>query len=336
MSELIKLIMLLLVPLILPAILLVSVFWSDLGFCSAVRRVFVLNPDSGLIHQGLLWLGVVIPVAYFFALGFVAWDGYELSVSQAGFATFVKISTLPLSILALSLPLTVLVARFHGTEQAARQIDLTKLKNNMDAFYSHRKEFFEYFELIDDTDYFGTFTVPFRLNPKIHRILFIGSPEKGMPTINNQEFEDLDTIISSARNEIHQLINSNHPPSVSRYDWYMLNTCVTIHHLLMRLGLTDLTDRLSERSVLVEEMVNSSKEQYLSVGNSTDDLVAAYRYINDVFDYISDFSGYTRKETPDTESYLNTGGKFRKISDPGIVEQIHNEDINAEKVLKIA
>ncbi|MEZ9964380.1 hypothetical protein AB4390_00895, partial [Vibrio splendidus] len=116
---------------------------------------FKLDAKNGLLNQGLLWLAILLPISYFFVFGFIAWEGYTIEISSKGLIKFFEISKIPLTFISLALPLTILVARFHSTEQTATQIAITSHKNNLDSFYAHRKEMFSYFSQLEETDYFG-------------------------------------------------------------------------------------------------------------------------------------------------------------------------------------
>jgi hypothetical protein len=114
--------MMVLLPAIVPA-LLFALFQEKDTFANKVIRVVTLDPLNGLLHQRLFWLCIVVPLSYFIIFGCIAWNGYSIILSTEGLATFLSISTLPLGLLSISLPLTVIVASFHSTQQTARQIE---------------------------------------------------------------------------------------------------------------------------------------------------------------------------------------------------------------------
>ncbi|ENM6580644.1 TPA: hypothetical protein ACPKAL_003244 [Vibrio alginolyticus] len=103
-----------------------------LGLSFVFHLIFALITGSGLKHiqlseeelakQPLFWLSLELPFLYFLSTGYFAWEGYTLNISASGFNTFIKISTLPVGILGLSIPLAVLVSRLHSTKQTASQL----------------------------------------------------------------------------------------------------------------------------------------------------------------------------------------------------------------------
>jgi hypothetical protein len=290
------------------------------------RDSFKLHPEKGLLKQGLLWLSILLPISYFLVFGVIAWNGYEIDISSNGLTKFFSISAIPLTFLSLALPLTVLVSRFHSTEQTARQISITTHKNNLDAFYSHRSELFSYFDRLQEVDYFGAFEGRFKIHPRVHKVFFLGSPRSGVPEINTEMFNSIESSLASARWGIDAVLRNKTPNDV--FSSYLLNTCVTIHYLSRCLGLPEIYNELADRSVLLEvEAKGKGKEKYLTVGTTTDDLVAAYRYANDYFKNLCDFAGHPKKETDDKYKYIETGGKFRTMNVPGIVEQLHANEI---------
>jgi hypothetical protein len=57
-----------------------------------------------------------------------------------GFNKFLEISKLPLWLLAIAAPFSVVVARAHGTAQTAYQINELEIKNNQENYYRHRDD----------------------------------------------------------------------------------------------------------------------------------------------------------------------------------------------------
>tara|TARA_R110002110_G_scaffold383611_1_gene595089 strand:- start:147 stop:488 length:342 start_codon:yes stop_codon:yes gene_type:complete len=104
---------------------------------------------------------------------------------------------------------------------------------------------------------------------------------------------------------------------------------VTIHWRSHALGLPEIYKDIAEKSILIEvDVKGNGKEEYLSVGKTTDDLVAAYRYASDYFRNLCDFSGHPIEEVEEEFKYIETGGKFRTINVPGVVEELHRYEIS--------
>ncbi|MBN3495864.1 hypothetical protein [Vibrio neptunius] len=317
LTEIFKLLLIILTP----PLLSVCGISLVLGLAS-----FRLDASKGLLSQGLLWLAMLLPISYFFVFGIIAWDGYNLDISSSGLSVFFEISAVPLTFLSLALPLTILVARFHSTEQTAKQIAITSHKNNLDSFYAHRKELFSYFAQLDETDYFGVFKVKYRVHPRLHKNFFVGSPDSGVPEINLDMFKSLEQTLSSARFQIDSVLTNKDPNSA--FNFYMLNACVTIHYLSHTLGLKEIYGDLASRGVLLElDVKGKGKHEFLSVGTTTDDLVAAYRYAHDYYLNLCDFAGYVPEPIEEKYKYITTGGKFSTISTPKVIEQLHKNEI---------
>ena len=117
MSDLLKLISLVALPVLIPILVVVALMGSGSSIKERFVSALTLNSDRGLSSQGLLWLSIFTPILYFLALGFISWQGYKISITSDGLDTFFRISKLPLTILALSISLPVLVSRLHATKQ---------------------------------------------------------------------------------------------------------------------------------------------------------------------------------------------------------------------------
>jgi hypothetical protein len=152
------------------------------------KHLLSITPDTGLLKQPLLWLSIMTPAAYFVAFGSVAWSDYSPKLSGTGLSTFLSISVFPLTLLSLAVPLSVIVASFHSTEQTAVQIKITTHKNNLESYYSHRSELFAYFDRLGPQIYMDLFTANFKIHPRIHKMFFNGSPDRGVPEINEEMF----------------------------------------------------------------------------------------------------------------------------------------------------
>lgn len=326
--EIIKLVLILVLPIATP------VMGMYLAFCVLQRKVrglielFSLKPNESLFRQPAFWLSVLIPFGYFIAFGVVSWEGYVIDVSRNGLANFLSISTLPLGMLSIAIPATVIVASFHSTEQTAAQILITQHKNNMESFYAHRSELFLYFQRIGELDYFGCFKALNRVHPRMHSYFFIGSPSQGIPEIREDVFEDLEGDLIAARKFIHMALTleSSDERLVS---CYLLNACNMLHVLIRKLNLTDAYHELEARSELVlVNVVNEGAQRVLTVGNSTCDMVAVYRYARAYFRNLCDFAGRAF-DLGDSRlyDYFETEGEFVRMKDQGNVEYIHEHVI---------
>ncbi|MDD1611227.1 MAG: hypothetical protein LUO95_11745 [Methylococcaceae bacterium] len=329
LSEAWKLLLVILLPPLL-AFLLVIVFIKEDGWKRKMRAALTLYPEYGLIKQAPLWLSIIIPFFYFIGLGVFAWKGYEVSLTAKGLETFWNISKFPLLVLSVSIPLTGLVSRIHSTEQTAKQIKLVMHKNNLDAFYAHRKELFSYFSQIGEVDYQGEIKAKFKVYPKIHKIFFKGLPSEGTPEVNNSEFQGIETTLMFAKRYIHDVTQDVCPEKT--FDDY-INVCGDIYTLGEKLGLPEITVQLAKKSVHVPY----GKGHSTTVGVTTDELVEAYYYALNYFLNLCDFASYTpNKELKKRLCIGSAGDKYKNIKQPLVVERLHEtfiKELIANKTL---
>lgn len=257
-----------------------------------IRDAVSLHAERGLIHQRLLWACILTPIFYFLTIGLFIWADYSPAISAEGFKKFIQISALPLGILSLAIPLSVLVSRFHATEQTAIQIKAAKAKNNMDAFYSHRKAMFDYFDKISEQDFDGQIKGVFKIEPTLHKHAFWGaSPESGMPTPHDAFFEMVEAELSSARTFIHHVLFED---DLNKRLAFYKCACDALWRTSYNLSLDALTRKLVDNGhALKEPQRKEPEETYtLTIGNTTAELVGTYRYCRQYYRHLCDFSGY--------------------------------------------
>lgn len=298
------------------------------------HKVFSLRSEEGLWRQPAFWLSIAVPACYFCSFGIIAWQGHTIDLSSDGLIKFINISALPLGLLSASIPLSVIVASFHSTEQTARQILITQQKNNIESFYTHRNEMFSYFDRVGELNYFNRFTAKNRVHPRIHKIFFNGTPDQGVPTVNEKAFDEIEALINSSRLFIHMTLTTEDMELL--VNAYVLNACNSLHQLIRRLNLTEVTDMLEARGQPVHLEVEGEQglKKYLTIGDCTDDMVATHRYARAFFRNLCDFAGrkYDDINHP-TYGYFETGGQYRNTKYPMNVEHFHAvllPDINFE------
>lgn len=331
LSEVLKLVLVIFLPTLL-AYLLVVVFIKKGCWKEKMKAARTLDPEYGLIKQGPLWLSIITPFFYFIALGFIAWQGHEFSLTADGFKTFVSISTFPFLVLSVSIPLAGLVSRIHSTGQTATQIELAKRKNNLDTFYDHRKELFSYFSQIGEVDYQGGIKAKYKAHPRIHKIFFTGEPCDGTPEVNKAAFQEIESDLISARQYIDYVIQDIKPSFT--FDYY-LYACSKIYTLGEKLGLPEITKDLPNKSVHVPiESKNKEKMNPTTVGVTTDELVETYAYARNYFLILCDFASYApQKELYKQLDIGEAGDKYKNIMQPLVVERLH-ETIIKEYIAK--
>lgn len=323
MTEIILLLAVVFLPIFIPILIIVPLLGNGSCF-ERLKSSITLDEESGLSKQGLLWLSILSPIFYFIFLGAVSWCGYKISLTSKGLEVFLSISVFPLGFLSLIIPLSVFVSRLHATKQTAKQIEITQQKNNIDLFHSHRKELFSYFSQIGEIEYLDCLIGKYKIHPKVHKIFFIGKPEDGTPIANEAEFKKIEQKISNAQLFLDSIIKDTNPSQT--YNFYINTFCSEIYRLSMILGLPEINVDLAQKSILVPTYLDNQEEkQLLTVGTTTDEAIAAYRYIKSYFTNLCDFAGreminigYEDEEL----KYIDTGVKFRTVKEEKTIERL--------------
>lgn len=111
-------------------------------FLAFKEKNFWLNHND-LTKQPLFWGAIFWPASASLALGSKVWLNRTLDFSPNGYETFIEISKLPLGVLALTIPVTAVIAAIHRSIQTAKQIEETQVKNTVDLYYAHLKFFID-------------------------------------------------------------------------------------------------------------------------------------------------------------------------------------------------
>lgn len=120
-----------------------------------MKRFFKLNPEKTLTQQPLFW--IVNGILFLFALvlmGIIYFKGiYYIDWSPKGFKLFLSEFGFPISILAIIIPVTALIATIHRSSQLSKQISLLTKQNNFANYYKHYEMFKSYYlELCRDNE----------------------------------------------------------------------------------------------------------------------------------------------------------------------------------------
>lgn len=297
----------LVLPLAVPVF--VMLLCASGSFQDRLGDLFSLRSNESLIRQKLFWLSLVVPFGLFFSFGFICWKGYRLELSQEGISLFLNISTFPLTLLSAAIPLGVVVASFHSTQQTAEQIKQAGVKNNLEAYYLHRTEFFKHFERHGAVSYLGVVEGKFIPHALLYNNCSPGDPEFGVPKRNEYYFMQIDAAFSSAATFMHIVFTK--PYSEWVFSAYLMNACVSMHAVGRLLGLSELYRDMVGNSLVVEVPVQSGKESenYMTVGRTATDFIAIFRYARDFYVNLSAFYGYECPDLPDDVKYLGSGGK---------------------------
>ncbi|MBA6043734.1 hypothetical protein [Pseudomonas lactis] len=293
---------------------------------SRVNSTLQLDTSQGLAHQGLLWLSISTPVAIAVSLGLWVWPKYSFELSPAGFKNFIDISILPLAIMSLSLPLSGLIAKFHSTQQTAKQIEVVSFKNNLDAFYTHRKEMLAYFAALDKVDYFGVATFEYNLHPVLHLRFFSGTPENGLPAVDMDAFRLVEASILSAAKFLKGVLVLDRVTSISTLDIY-LHACESIRVAAESLHITKITRDFVLQGVLIRsEKCKPPSYDMVTLGTTTLHALAAIRFVRGFYDNLCDFAGVSRWVVSKELDLVFYGGKSL-IEGELQIELLHKTEI---------
>ena len=325
--EIAQLILLLTAPFILSLILVLSVFHKGKVRLTELTNTLRLHSDDGLVKQPLFWWSIFAPASYFAATGAVCWNGYGVSISAQGFATFISISALPLALLSMAIPLGVVVARFHSTEQTAKQISIAanqlmiaQLKNNADAFYSHRKEFFAYFDKIGTVKFLDTIEAKYQINPKLHGLIFKGKPETGTPKISVELISELVSKIKFVRSCLDHVLKDIEPEQT--FTWYT-TAASDIYWIAVTLGIREINSDLNNTSVTLTGFYeDGTAMRQRSLGTTTVQAISAYRCVKSYILTILHFAGDEQSidEIYDGAlAHIDTTSAYLRINTDGLV-----------------
>ncbi len=289
------------------------------------KSIFILD-ERELESQGPFWLSILIPILYFFHLGYYSWENHHLHLSGEGIKLFFEISKMPLAILSISVPATILISRMHASKQVAKQIKITEEKNNIDLYSSYRKDLVDYFKNIEKVNFCGCLEVKFKLHNRIYKEFFVGSPIHGIPTVNVEAFKYIETTLSSARNQLNKIIRGHELYSVS--DTY-LAFCNSILVVSAKLYLFDVHKLAGDRGVLVpiERSELDDVNELITLGTTSGEAVAAYRCVRDFFYHLCDYTGYESSliDKKDT-AIIDEGEKYLNVNDYFIIERLFENE----------
>lgn len=272
-----------------------------------------LSPEHGLASHTIFWLVVLTPLIYFVIFGFYAWQGYEPKLNPDGFKTFLEISTLPIAILSLSIPLTALVTYLHSTGQTAKQIE----KNEHELFYLHRREFVYYFEQIGATEV-GSLNISYKIPPRTHEKLFKGEPGEGVPILRYEMVDKRIARLREAERCIALILKEDTTDeAVAAY----ITFCEIIRDNINFFGIRDLNLSVSGacHSIYKDKVTG---RVLMSIGYRTEQAVYAYECVKIYLVNILTFAGYHE-------------GIRNLFKDEVKIERLMQENNNAPKVQRI-
>lgn len=163
------------------------------------------------------------------------------------------------------------------------------------------------------------FVAKYKVHPRVHKNFFSGSPEDGTPSTNESAFLDIESEIKSARWHLHAVIQDTNP--MLTFDLYLANLCSAIYHLSFKLGLPEIYVTLAEKSTLVPVNIpNEGSKELLTIGKSTDEIVAAYRYTRGYYENLCDFAGRESIKFDTDQEYIDFGDAYKSST---VIERLH-------------
>ncbi|MDP9525370.1 hypothetical protein [Pseudomonas protegens] len=313
-------------PILAPAVLFALL--SKGKMIDKVKSLVTLNSRESLIKQKIFWLSLIVPVCYFFVFGYICWLGYSIDLSLTGVENFLKISTLPLALLSAAVPLGVVVASFHSTQQTAEQIRVTLHKNNLDSYYAHRTDFYNHFSRHIEVNYLNVLPGKFKPHPLLYCNCVSGVPEDGAPTAHADFFQDLGNHLNTAANSLDAIFDASYTPGL--FLEYMGVFCVDIHYVAAQLGLPEIYLDLASHSyqiTLPPGKPYKSGAQFISLGTTDAEALAAFRYAWDFYISLCMYMGVYPTILPKDIDHVTNGGRTFVKPGYGNIKRIFREEV---------
>lgn len=330
---------LIILPILLVGLVAGSFLWAvilkETGKRESLGNIISLNPNYGLAKQLLFWLSIVTPIIYFFAFGLFAWQGHSVSLTKSGFDTFIELSKMPFALASLSIPMTALVAKLHSTAQtakqiglASRQIKIAETKNNHDLFYSHRKEFVSFYDVVGELVWLDEFRTAYKIDPRIHARLFKGEPATGIPVLKYEYVDHAITKLRSAETLLSKIIMHDEPRLDDAHTSFV-DFSRDMFYLIRLFGIKDLSEQIIKCSIYMPYSdVKGQRHYQACAGTSTQQAVAIYRCVKSYLLSAVEFAGYHEgiekvQQNPIPYIAMHTGYEF--LNPKGlIIEKIIN------------
>jgi hypothetical protein len=115
-----------------------------------MSKLFKLDPEQNLTHQWPFWLtnGVLFIASFSLSMVILYKGDYSADWSPVGFRTFLYDFGFPISIAALIIPASALIATMHISSQLSTQINLLMQQNNFANYYKHYEMFEKHFKML--------------------------------------------------------------------------------------------------------------------------------------------------------------------------------------------
>ncbi|MGI8455096.1 hypothetical protein [Pectobacterium carotovorum] len=173
--------------------------FTMLIYLSYKKKWYELNHNN-LFCQKIFWISILTPITSFLYFGIFSWLGHIPQLNSEGMDNFLRITKLPLLILASAVPLGAIITNLHRTYQVEAQIKTAEEKNKSDAFYAHYKYYTETFSKLEirkktlknskqKVDDVNSFTITINKTHTLYKKIFpTSSPSTGPQFTPNQKF----------------------------------------------------------------------------------------------------------------------------------------------------
>ncbi|WP_324830488.1 hypothetical protein [Pseudomonas saxonica] len=313
-------------PILIPAVLLI--FLSKGRLIDRFESLVTLNSRESLIKQKLFWLSLIIPLCYFFVFGYICWLGYNIDLSQAGVEQFLRISSLPLALLSAAVPLGVVVASFHSTQQTAEQIRTTLHKNNLDSYYAHRADFYNHFARHVEVNYLEVLLGKFKPHPLLYFNCVSGGPGEGIPNANSDYFKEVGDYLNAAANSLDAIVGA--PYTHALFLEYVANSCANVYRVAEMLGLPEIyldVAKYSYQITFPPGKPYKSEVQFVTLGTTDAHALAAFRYTWDFYTSLCGYMGIQPVTLPIDINHIASGGRTFVKPGYGNIKIIFREEI---------
>ncbi|WP_419243569.1 hypothetical protein ACN08P_19880 [Photobacterium leiognathi subsp. mandapamensis] len=134
-----------------------------------IKKHFEFSPNKSLIQLRVLWIvvGIISLISTICFILIYKNSNIITDITYHGFNMFIVIYRVPLSILALIIPIIALLAANHRSEQTREQIRLANDQNNFSNYYKHIEEFEKYSSKISTEN-----KIEFKSTRKLYKKLF--------------------------------------------------------------------------------------------------------------------------------------------------------------------
>ncbi len=326
--------------------------WNKEGLSKVHKSIFILD-ERELESQGPFWLSILIPILYFFHLGYYSWENHHFHLSGEGIKLFFEISKMPLTILSVSVPASILISRMHASKQTAKQMQITEVKNNIDLFNAHREDLFVYFDHIAKVKYLDGFVGKFNVHAQIHKNFFSGTKNDGAPITNNRSFNEVEEILNRARENLLSLLYveqnaedsyvlgvieddefHHNGPSGDYYRIYR-SYCSDIEKLAKKLFLSEVSNCFMSESKWVTETflpeLSGYSNKWKTIGNTSQHAIAVYRYIYQYYESLCQFSGDIEPNKKITQFFNDIDSTLIESEEKdNVIEILHKEHLHRE------